>query len=276
MDFSKCCLSEKLQNRQMLLQILENVRFLSRQDLPLRGNNKEGNFDQMLMYPSRYDRRLAEWLPKKREKYTHPDSHNESLKVMSFSILREIASNIQNGIYYTIMANEITDVSNNEQFVLCLRSVHDDLVPHKDLICLYNVPNICTNTLVSCIRDALIRMNLSTNKCRGQCYDGASNMAGAKTGVSTQIKSEEPRAIFTHCYGHSLQLAVGDTIKGIKNLADMFDTTAEISTLLKFSPKKDAKKDAIKSSTELKKPYLLRLPTRWKVRAACLQSVINN
>ena len=42
--------SEKPQNRQMLLQILENVRFLSRQGLPLRGNNKEGNFDQMLMH----------------------------------------------------------------------------------------------------------------------------------------------------------------------------------------------------------------------------------
>ena len=72
-------------------------------------------------------------------------------------------------------------------------------------------------------------MNLSINKCRGQCYDGASNMAGAKTGVSTQIKLEEPRAIFTHCYGHSLQLAVDDTTKGIKNLADMFNAAEILS-----------------------------------------------
>ena len=43
-------ISQKLQNRQMLPQILGNVRFLSRQGLPLRGNNKEGNFDQMLMH----------------------------------------------------------------------------------------------------------------------------------------------------------------------------------------------------------------------------------
>ena len=127
------------------------------------------------------------------------------------------------------MANEVTDASNDEQFVLCLRSVHDDLVPHKDLIGLYKVPNICADTLASWIRDALIRMNLSMNKCRGQCYDGASNMAGAKTGVSTQIKLEEPRAIFTHCYGHSLQLAVGDTTKGIKNLADMFNAAEILS-----------------------------------------------
>ena len=53
-------ISEKLQNLQMLLQILENVRFLSRHGLPLRRKNKEGNFDQMLMHASRYDPRLTE------------------------------------------------------------------------------------------------------------------------------------------------------------------------------------------------------------------------
>ena len=63
-------ISEKLQNRQMLLQIFENVRFLRRQGLPLQGNNKEGNFEQMLNHPSRYDPLLAEWLQKKEESTT--------------------------------------------------------------------------------------------------------------------------------------------------------------------------------------------------------------
>ena len=175
------------------------------------------------------------------------------------------------------MADEVTDASNDEQFVLCLRSVDDDLVPHEDLIGLYKVPNICADTLVSCIRDAFIRMNLSMNKCRCQCYDGVSNMAGVKTGVSTQIKSEEPRAISTHCYGHSLQLAVGDTIKVIKNLADMFDTTVEISKLLEFSPKRDAMFDRIKEAISPETTgFRVLCPTRWTVRAACLQSVIDN
>ena len=92
---------------------------------------------------------------------------------MLLSILREIASNIQNGIYYTIMTNEVTDASNDEQFVLCLRSVDYGLVPHEDLIGLYKVPNICACTFVLCIRDAFIHMNLSMNKCRAQCYGGA-------------------------------------------------------------------------------------------------------
>ena len=174
------------------------------------------------------------------------------------------------------MADEVTDALNDEQFVLCLRSVDDDLVPHEDLIGLYKVPNICADTLVSCIRDAFIRKNLSMNKCRRQCYNGASNMAQAKTGVSTQIKSEEPRAILTNCYNHSLQLAVGDTIRGIKNLADMFDTIPEISKLRKFSPKSDFMFDRIKEAISPETTtFRVLCPTKWTVRASCLQSVID-
>ena len=43
-------------------------------------------------------------------------------------------------------------------------------------------------------------------------------MAGAKSGVAAQIIQEELRETFTHCYGHALNLAAGDTIKKYKML----------------------------------------------------------
>ena len=64
----------------------------------------------------------------------------------------------------------------------------------------------------------MMRFNLSLSQCRGQCYDGASIMAGSRNGVKTQILQEEPHALFTHCYGHSLNLAVSGLIKNIKFL----------------------------------------------------------
>ena len=79
---------------------------------------------------------------------------------------------------------------------------------HEDLIGLYSVDNITSATLALTIKDVLLCLNLSLSSCRGQCYDGASNMTGIRTGVATVILKEEPRAILTHCYGHSLQLAV--------------------------------------------------------------------
>ena len=66
---------------------------------------------------------------------------------------------------------------------------------------------------MSAIRDVLHRMNVLISDCRGQCYDGASNISGARKGVASLITKEESRALYTHCYGHALNLAVADTVK---------------------------------------------------------------
>jgi len=81
--------------------------------------------------------------------------------------------------------------------------VDEDLTVHESFIDLYSVPAIDANTLTTVIKDSLIRMNLSMSKIQGQCYDGASNMAGAKKGISKQIMDIERCTIFMHCYGHT-------------------------------------------------------------------------
>ena len=74
------------------------------------------------------------------------------------------------------------------------------------------VQSFKADTIVSVVKDVLLRFNLDLSRCRGQCYDGASNMAGSRNGVKNQLLMLEPRALFTHCYGHALSLAVGDSI----------------------------------------------------------------
>ena len=87
---------------------------------------------------------------------------------------------------------------------------------HEYFIGLYEVEDITSDNLVHAIKDTLLRMNLRVSNCRGQCYDGASNMSGHRNGVSTQITAEESRALYTHCYAHLLNLAASDAIKQSK------------------------------------------------------------
>ena len=49
-------------------------------------------------------------------------------------------------------------------------------------------------------------------------------MAGCKTGVATTILRKEQRALYTHCYGHALNLAVQDSVKANVILRDTLDT----------------------------------------------------
>ena len=102
-------------------------------------------------------------------------------------------------------------------------------------------------------------------------------MSGAKSGVAKQISAKEPRAVYTHCYGHALNLAVGDTIKQIKLLRDSMDTTFEMSKLVKYSPKRDTLFEKLKQELAPDTPGFRSLcPTRWTVRANSLKSVLEN
>ncbi len=135
------------------------------------------------------------------------------LGLMSNAIIRSIIEQVQQADYFTIMIDECVDVSSKEQLTICIRYVDPDLEVHEEFIGLYLCPNIKADTIVSVLKDVLVRLNLDLSRCRGQCYDGGSNMAGARNGVKTQILMQEPRALFTHCYGHALSLAVADSIK---------------------------------------------------------------
>ena len=79
------------------------------------------------------------------------------------------------------------------------------------------------------ITDVLQWLNLSISKVCCQCYDGAATISGSKSGVGMRLCTAEPRTVFTHCYGHTLNLACSDAIKQCKLMQDALDTTHEIT-----------------------------------------------
>ena len=272
---------DKLERRKCFMKILSNIRFLARQGLALRGHGdkSDSNFMQLLLLRGEDDPRIENWIKKKTDKYvyTSPEMQNEMLKVMALHILRDIAASLHATSFITLMVDETTDEANKEQVVICLRWVDNGLEAHEEFIGLYEVANTESSTVLAVIRDVLLRLNISFTKLRGQCYDGASAMAGIRTGVATQILQDEPRAVFTHCYGHALNLACSDTIKQCQLMRNALDTVQEITKLVKKSPRRDATLQRIKEGLTEKSPGIRILcPTRWTVNADALYSIITN
>ena len=270
---------QKSENRQMLLKILSNIRFLARQSIAIRGDGDEenSNFIQLFKLRGEDDPKFAKWLEKKTDKYVSADIQNELLKVMGLQVLRDIATSLHSAEFYSIMVDETTDVSNKEQAVLCFRWVSDDLIAHEDFVGLYGIENTEAKTLVNMILDVLTRLNLSIKKLRGQCYDGTSAMSGPRPGVAKQIRDLESRAVYTHCYGHSLNLACMDTIKSSKVMQEALDITAEITKLVKLSPRRGTIFQRLKDELAPLDPGIRVLcPTRWTVKAEALKSIVDN
>ena len=224
------------------------------------------------------DARFAGWLEKKTDKYTAPNIQNEILKIMATSVLHRVMNSIHAAPFFSIMIDETTDISNGEQVVVCLRWVDSLLHAHEEFIGLYEVESTQSTALVTIIKDILVRLNISINKLRGQCYDGAAAMCGSKRGVATIIQQEEPRAVYTHCYGHALNLAAcGDAVKKCELMKNTLDTSYELIKLIKKSPRRDAVFQRIKDQLpEDTMGIRVLCPTRWTVSAQALQSIIAN
>lgn len=270
---------QKKLNSRMLLVIVQTLQFLTRQALALRGHDDgESNFIQLLKLRSCDQAEISEWLAKKGgDKYTSPEIQNEILTLMSQAVLCEIARKLQQAEFFTIMTDECVDCANNEQLAICIRYVDDNVNVHEEFIGLYQIPNILANTIVAALQDTLVRLNLNLSRCRGQCYDGAGNMSGCKTGVKAQIQKQEPRALYTHCYGHALSLSIADTVRMVKSLGNVMDTVHELSKLLQYSPKrstlfKDIKGDISPDTVG----FRVLCPTRWTVRNETFRSILDN
>ena len=127
------------------------------------------------------------------------------------------------------------------------------------------------------VKDVLCRLDISVKKLRGQCYEGAASMSRYRGGLAVRIQEEEPRVVYTHCYGHALNLACSDALKQCKLMGNSLSAIYEIINLIKKSPHRDAVFQNIKQKMQDQSPGIRTIcPTRWTVHAEALQSVITN
>ena len=94
---------EKELNREMFRRILQNICYLARQGLALKGhdNGANSNFTQLLRLRAFDCPAVLTWMEKKTNKYTSGNIQNECPQVMALHILRQISPDIaKNKIFY--------------------------------------------------------------------------------------------------------------------------------------------------------------------------------
>ena len=217
---------------------------------------------------------LKQWIEEK--KYMSPEIINELITLMGNEVLRSLLKEINAETWYSVIADEVTDVTNKEQFNISVRYVNDHYEIFEESLGFVEVPCIKSDILTAALKDVLIRCSLPLNKCRGQAYDGAMNMQGHRSGLGTQIQEEEPAAIKIHCLAHCINLCLQDVSRKCKVVRDALDLVFEIIKLIKFSPKRAhlfAEMQNLNSKPTSLKPLS---QTRWTVRTASWHSVLTN
>ena len=94
------------------------------------------------------------------KKYTHNTFQDELLNIMVKQLLRKKLYDVNNSKMFSTMCDEYSDVWNKQQLSFCVQWVDEDINSNKDFLGFYEIPNIQSNTIVSAVKDTLIRFNL--------------------------------------------------------------------------------------------------------------------
>ena len=118
---------------------------------------------------------------------------------MALSVLRLYKQELAEAKYFAVMLGESTDISVKEQVSICFRYVSKDHSVHETFVGFYETAATDASTLFDITDDVFKRFELSISNCRGQCFDGASNVAGHVSDLQKRITDIEPWALYVHC-----------------------------------------------------------------------------
>ncbi len=108
--------------------------------MPLRGCHEDlasldSNLYKFLLLRAEDCPEMKTWIYRK--EYTSPEIVNEILALMGNTVLRSIVSDIQSSSWFSIIADEATDISRNEQMSLSIRWTNDNYQIYEE--CLSNL-----------------------------------------------------------------------------------------------------------------------------------------
>ncbi|XP_071679036.1 uncharacterized protein [Lolium perenne] len=161
----------------------------------------------------------------------------ELIKCCAQETTKRVIEELDGG-QFAILADESSDVYQNEQLVVCLRFVYKKGRAVVRFLGVVHVEDTTSLTLKSAIQQMLMKYNLTFAMVRGQGYDGASNMKGNANGLKKLIMDESPSAYYVHCFAHQLQLTLVAVAKESGDCTWFFQQLANLLNVLGMSCKK--------------------------------------
>jgi hypothetical protein len=272
---------EKDHWRKVLFRIVCIVKFLAKHSLAFHGTNSKlyedsnGNFLGLIEMLAEFDPVIQEHVRRITSEetqlhYLDPKIQNELIHLLASAIKSEIIRKIKRAKYFFIILDYTPDASHQEQMSLIIRYVDsssDNISIEESFIGFIDVNDTTGQGLFKVLENELKSLDLDIDDVRGQGYDNGSNMKGKHQGVQRRLLDVNPRAFYSACGCHSLNLTLCDMAKSCAK--DFFGIIQRIYTTFANSTKKwQILKDNITGLT-LKSVST----TRWESRVESVKAI---
>ena len=176
--------------------------------------------------------------------YISPRAQNEIINAIGHDIIlaNTVAEDNQSK-FYSVLDDEVS-CHNVEQLPVCLRFVDSEGSIHEEFVAFLKLNRVRPVDIADALVKCLENLGLSLSELHGQGYDGASTMSGHKSGAQARIREKQPKAVYTHCAAHSLNLVIVKTCS-VPEIRNCIDSIKGINIWVKYSPKREALLKAI-------------------------------
>ena len=269
-------------NRNVISSLCKVTTFLARQNLAFRGHDEsenssnKGNYLELIQLISVFDSNIASYLKenKRYSRYTSPAIQNEIITILAQVMRDEIISEIKEAGIFSMMLDETSDVSKDEQLSFVFRyplwgEIFESFLTFK------NVASTTGEVLFDTVDMTLKEFKLQLSNLRGLGTDGAANMRGKYQGLKTRISQANPIVKGVHCACHALNLVLVQACQCSIPVKVFFATLEELYVFIEGSPKRHHRFFEIQKDLNLTPRSLKRhAETRWETRHKVIEDTL--
>lgn len=223
-----------------LKTVIDIILFCARQEIPLRGDDEtidslnKGNFLELMDLLSEYDKEIPDRISKlpKNGTMLSPEIQNELLHCSKNTLQDYIIKQVKDSVYYSVIADEVKDVSKNELLGISLRYIYQGKIYERG-IAIVRLESLTASYISEKLMTVLQQLQLSPLDCVGQGYDGASVMSGTSGGVQALVKAGGyHNAHYVHCASHRLNLVLSSVAEVDPTVTSFFDIMDQVHNFM--------------------------------------------
>ena len=147
-----------------------------------------------------------------------------------------ILRSLKKAAFYSILADELTDIATIEELSICFRWVDSSGSPVYHFLELVSLSACDAASIFAALKAFLADSDTDAGKLRGQGYDGPATFSGTKNGVQMRIRTLAPRALFVHCRAHVLQLCCISAAMDLPSMKKVFAKLMSVWKMFHYFP----------------------------------------
>ena len=149
--------------------------------------------------------------------YTPRIAVTEFIEALGTWVEECLLKHLHQAPFYSIMADECTDVSTVEELSLFCQWIENG-EPTEHFIDLLPMKRTDAESIYSALVECLKVRTYQLSNLIGMGFNGAATFSGKKSGIQARMKKHSPHDLFVHCHCHQLQLACVQAANGIAGI----------------------------------------------------------